>query len=349
MNIAKLLEERRSNWEELDRLCDAMEHRGRTDKAGEVYRGVGGVSRFATLYRGACADLALADAYQLPPATVSFLHRLVARAHNQLYRAGKFQPAGWLDMIFREAPQQIFSDLCVRVAAVVFFGLFSLSMLLAYHQDTFPGFAETIVGTQQLEQVEDMYEQEIDGSLSHYVQAAGFYIMHNTGIGLQCFAYGVLVIPCLYILSFNAVQLGSVFGYMARDGVTGGDNFFHFVTAHGPFELTAVALSAGAGLRLGIGLFSTNGLRRSDSLRLSAHRAMPVVAAAAVLFFLAALTEGFLSPSPAPYMLKAGWAIFSSSLISFYFIILGFPRSPSMGSAPGGRAERATSNMLRRS
>lgn len=335
MNIAKLLEKRRTNWEELDRLCDAMEHSGRVSKAGQAYQGVGGISRFASLYRGACADLALADAYQLPPATVSFLHRLVARAHNQLYRAGKFQPAGWYDMIFREAPQQIFSDICVRIAAIVFFGLFSLSMLLAYHQDAFPGFAETIAGADQLEMVENMYEQEIDGSLSHYVSAAGYYIMHNTGIGLQCFAYGVLVIPCLYKLSFNAVLLGTIFGYMARGDVSGGDNFFHFVTAHGPFELTAIALSAGAGLRLGVGLFSTQGLRRSDSLRLSAQRAMPVVAAAAALFFLAALTEGFLSPSPAPYMLKAGWAIFSSSLISFYFIILGFPRRPAEAAARG--------------
>jgi hypothetical protein len=50
------------------------------------------------------------------------------------------------------------------------------------------------------------------------------------------------------------------------------------------------------------------------------------MAASAVLFSLAALTEGFLSPSPAPYIVKAVWAILSSGLISFYFVVLGFPR-----------------------
>ncbi|MCG8652989.1 MAG: stage II sporulation protein M, partial [Pirellulales bacterium] len=249
-----------------------------------------------------------------------------ARAHNQLYRANKFETNRWMDVIFRDAPQQIFGDLCVRVATIVFFGLFALSMYLGANEELFPNFAENMVGAAQLEMLEDMYEQPLAGSLDHYVPMAGFYIMHNTGIGLQCFAYGILIIPCLFNLAYNAVALGTMFGYMARDGVTGGDNFFHFVTAHGPFELTAIALAAAAGLRLGVGVFYTCGLNRIDSLRESALKAVPVMVASAMLFSLAAFTEGFLSPSPAPYLFKAMWAIFSSGLISFYFVILGFPR-----------------------
>ncbi|MFK8113060.1 MAG: stage II sporulation protein M [Rubripirellula sp.] len=328
MNVAKLLDKRRTQWSELENLCDAMEKSGRTDKAGGArHQGAEGITRFSSLYRAACADLALADAYQLPPGTVTYLHRLVARAHNQLYRANKFEPRTWTDVLFHEAPQQIFADPCVRVAAIVFFGLFALAMYLGCNEDLFPGFVEAMVGTEQIEQMEEMYEKPLDGSLDHYVTMSGFYIMHNTGIGLRCFAYGILIIPCLFNLAYNAIVLGTVFGYMARPDAVGGDNFYHFVTAHGPFELTAIALSAGAGLRLGVGLFYTNGLTRADSLRASAMKAVPVMAAAAVLFCLAAFTEGFLSPSPAPYIVKAMWAIFSSGLISFYFVVLGFPRS----------------------
>ena len=326
MNVAALLEKRRDQWDELERLCDVMENRGRTDSAGGVnHGGAQGVSRFSALYRAACADLALADAYQLPPNTVTYLHQLVARAHNQLYRANKFEPSRWTDVVFHEAPQQIFADPCVRVAAMVFFGLFALSMYLGYDETRFPGFAEAMVGANQLEQLEDMYEKPIDGSIDHYVPMASFYIMHNTGIGLRCFAYGILIIPCLYSLAYNGIALGTMFGYMARADSTGGDNFFHFVTAHGPFELTAIALAAGAGLRLGIGVFHTKGLRRIDSIRENAMAAVPIMAASACLFVLAAFTEGFLSPSPAPYLFKAGWAIMSAGLVSFYFVILGFP------------------------
>ncbi|MEM9364876.1 MAG: stage II sporulation protein M [Planctomycetota bacterium] len=317
----------------MERLCDAMESRGRIKNAGEDYAEGGqyersaGAMRFASLYRAACADLALADAYQMPPGTVTYLHRLVARSHNQLYRAGKFQPGGWIDVLFRVAPQQIYGDPCVRVAALVFFGLFALAMYLGYHEDRFPQFANSMVGTQQLEMMEEMYSQPLSGSLDHYVTMSGFYIMHNTGIGLKCFAYGILIVPCLFILAYNGVALGTMFGYMARPDIEGGDNFFHFVTAHGPFELTAIALSAGAGLRLGMGLFRTLGFRRVDSMRVAASRAVPIMCASAALFFLAALTEGFLSPSPTPYVVKAVWSMVSSSAITFYFVVLGMPRT----------------------
>ena len=73
---------------------------------------------------------------------------------------------------------------------------------------------------------------------------------------------------------------------MSRDGIEGADNFFEFVKGQGPFELTAIALSAGAGLRLGMGLFHTKGLSRVDSVREAGRQSIPVMAASAVLFIL---------------------------------------------------------------
>ena len=160
MNVAKLLEKRRVQWSELERLCDAMEMRGRTEKSGlKHHRGAEGIARFSTLYRAACADLALADAYQLPPGTVTYLHRLVARSHNQLYRANKFEPQSWSTILFEVAPQQIFADPCARIATIIFFGLFSLSMFLGMNEDMFPGFADRMVGSEMLSQLEDSYSQ----------------------------------------------------------------------------------------------------------------------------------------------------------------------------------------------
>ncbi len=321
MIIASVLDQRQRQWHELELLCDQLEVRGRLG-----HRGTEAVTRFASLYRAACADLALADAYQLPPATTTYLHRLVARAHNNLYRTDRLDPGSWAEMIFRTAPRQIFADPCVHVATLLFFGLFSLAMALAYNEQAFPKFAETIMGERAIEALRSSFERPLAGSLDHYVSMAGYYIKHNTGIGLQCFAFGVLLIPCLFKLAYNGVYLGTAFGVMARPEAAGGENFLHFVTAHGPFELTAIALAGAAGLRLGVGLFATGGLSRSDSLFRAANAAVPIMAASAVLFFLAALTEGFISPSPLPYSVKAAWAILSSGLISFYFVVLGMPR-----------------------
>jgi uncharacterized membrane protein SpoIIM required for sporulation len=68
------------------------------------------------------------------------------------------------------------------------------------------------------------------------------------------------------------------------------------------------------------------GMKRGASLRQTAMETMPLMGAAMVLFFLAALIEGFLSPSSAPYWIKASVAVLSSGLLMAYFIVLGYPR-----------------------
>ena len=56
-------------------------------------------------------------------------------------------------------------------------------------------------------------------------------------------------------------------------------------------------------------------------------RVLPLIMGATmVLFFLAALIEGFLSPSPVPYVFKALVATLSCGLMLFYFVLLGYPR-----------------------
>jgi len=321
MKVADLLEQRRKNWQELELLCEQSHSRRRRSLAPATW------SRFSTLYRAACADLALADAYQLPPNTVAYLHRLVGRAHNQLYRSRDFNYAAWGQMLLVDAPRRIFNDRCVQVCFVLFWGVFILSAFLAYAENLWPGYAVEVLSEDMIEQLETSFADPITGrDPQANFMMAGFYINHNTSIGLKCFAGGILVIPGLFLNVFNAAFLGASFGYMARPDVAAGPNFFHFVTAHGPFELTAIVLSAGAGLRIGVSWIFTGGLTRGSSLRKTAQEAMPIMGAAIALFFLAALIEGFLSPSSAPYWIKATVAVLSSGLLMFYFVVLGFPR-----------------------
>ncbi len=319
VKVVDLLERRQENWHELERLC-AQPRSARRRSAESI-------SRFATLYRAACADLALADAYQLPASTVQYLHRLVGRAHNQLYRSREFDYASWGEKLFVDAPQRVFSDRCVQTAFVIFWSIFLLSAAMAYSQGLWPSYAEQMLSEAGIEQLETSFGEPVSGRdpNADFLMAA-YYIQHNTGIGLKCFAGGLLVIPGLFYTIFNAAFLGAAFGYMARPEVTAGTNFFHFVTAHGPFELTAIVLAAGAGLRLGISWIYTHGLTRMSSLRKTAGEIMPLVGTVIILFFLAAIIEGFLSPSTAPYWVKASVAVLSCGLLTFYFVVLGFPR-----------------------
>jgi uncharacterized membrane protein SpoIIM required for sporulation len=323
MKAEDILEKRKVQWNKLEE-CLARRSVGIRKRTWTPEQ----VLEFSELYRNACTDLALAQAYRLPPQTVDYLHNLVGRAHNHLYRSQKYDVSSWWNIMFRDAPQQIFRDPCVHVATLLFFGLFFLSALIAWNPQMFPDFETRVLKEAQIQQLEENFAEEIgtQGNFDRYVTMAGFYIRNNTGIGLQCFGYGPLILPTLYTLIYNAVILGTSFGYMARSDVDAGKNFFEFVTAHGPFELSAIALSAGAGLRLGLGMLSTAGFTRLASFKIQARRALPVISASGALFIFAAFTEGFISPSPLPYALKAFWAIMSSTAMMFYFVVLGAPR-----------------------
>ena len=113
-------------------------------------------------------------------------------------------------------------------------------------------------------------------------------------------------------------------------------NFFTFVTAHGPFELTAIVFSGAAGLRLGSGLILTQGQSRLASLQREAVGSLPTVGVAVLLFIFAAFLEGFVSGSLLPYWIKAAIAVLSGLLLVAYLLVLG--RGPARTPLPGGEA-----------
>jgi len=313
MRVADRLTRREAAWRELDALLARLEARpmGRARSAD--------VLRLGELYRAACADLMLADAHDLPGDTVAYLHGLVGRAHNAVYRGRGFRFADWGRSLFGEVPRRLRTDPALRLAALVFWGGFLVCGLLAAGR---PGFSEAVLGESFVGEIDQMYAEPVDaerkdGAARNDTAMAGFYIQHNTSIGLQCYAWGIVFgLGSLYQLASNGVILGTLFGHMAA----GPDarNFFTFVTAHGPFELTAIVFSGAAGLRLGWGLIDTQGRSRLASLRREAVNALPTVGAAVVLFVLAAFLEGFVSASRLPYAGKAAIALASAGLLVVY-------------------------------
>jgi uncharacterized membrane protein SpoIIM required for sporulation len=187
-----------------------------------------------------------------------------------------------------------------------------------------------------MEGLRDMYKTPLHGRRWYEDFAAmSFYIWNNPWIGLQCFVGSLFVVPGLLTLVYNAAVLGASFGYMFRPDVPEGVNFREFVTAHGPFELTAVALSAGAGLRIGMGFLITRGLSRLTALQKAAWEAVPIIATAVLLFVMAASIEAFISPAGIPgqigpirlaELVKGSVAVLSCGVLLFYFVILGWPR-----------------------
>jgi uncharacterized membrane protein SpoIIM required for sporulation len=331
MSVARLIAERSPDWAAL--ADDVAWLRGRVGRRIDAAR----AAAFARRYRAACSDLALAEALRFPPATREHLQQLVADAHTQLYRIESFSLLGWLRSLVVDVPRRVVTDPSFWIALATFWAIFLGSLGAAA---TRPGFAAQVAGEDQLDKVEEMYSQKLDDEKFAADRSimAGFYVFNNAGIGLRCFAGGVLCgVGSLVVLAFNALFLGTIFGHMLVAPQAG--NFTDFVTAHAPFELSAVVISAAAGLRLGWSILDTQGRSRMAALRHSAAEALEVAGLATVLFILAAFIEGFVSPSALPYEVKATVALFTAALLVGYFALPFLPSwqaAATQSARPGG-------------
>ena len=308
---AQYLGQRRKHWKNLEKQLL------QTAKAQNY-----DAEEMARRYRSACADLALADAYQLPPQNVNYLHGLVSRSHLRFYQHVDIKWRDIAHLLFHVVPGRLYHDTCLRIACLAFFGVFFACGIIGAFNPDLPG---AYVGEATIAQMEHMYVDPPNDRDSETAAAmSGFYIFNNVGISFSCFASGIFAgIGSLIWLVYNGVYLGLIFGYMgsARVDADIQAHFFEFVTAHGPFELVGIMLSGAAGLRLGLGMIITKGLPRLESLQLSAKQAVPLMCVAAISVAMAAPIEAFISPSHLSMNAKISVHILSLLFIIGYFLL----------------------------
>src|SRR4029078_12434495 len=109
-------------------------------------------------------------------------------------------------------------------------------------------------------------------------------------------------------------------------------NLLTFTCTHGAFELTAIVISATAGMVMGYALVDTGGRTRFGSLRARGRDIVYLVVGAALMLAVAAVIEGFWSPSGAPARVKYGTAIAAYALGISYLTFAG--RSSRRRAAP---------------
>jgi uncharacterized membrane protein SpoIIM required for sporulation len=151
---------------------------------------------------------------------------------------------------------------------------------------------------------------------------AGFYVYNNVGVAFRCFATGVLFgLGSMFFLVYSGLHIGATAGLLTASGR--GFNLLTFVATHGAFELTAIVIAGTAGLVMGYALVDTRGRRRFDSLRAHARDIVQLVMGAALMLLVAALIEGFWSPSAIPAAVKLSVALVLYLLVAAYLALAG--------------------------
>jgi uncharacterized membrane protein SpoIIM required for sporulation len=130
-------------------------------------------------------------------------------------------------------------------------------------------------------------------------------LVNNIQVAFLAFALGITFgIGTVYLVAQNAMFIGVLAGAYTAAGK--GGVFWALVLPHGLLELTAIAIAAGAGLRMGWSVIDPGDRRRSTAVAEEARDAAMVVLGVLPAFGVAALVEGFLTGTSVPDPVEIG-------------------------------------------
>lgn len=316
-------------WQEYRRLLERLEKGAKTQGPSAE----ADPQRFPRLYRRICGHYALACSRGYSPGLIADLHDLAQRGYRHLYRRRTRLLRPVLGFMAGDFPRTLRRHARIFWLSMALLFLPTLVMGISTYRD-----AEIIYSLMDSAQVADLEEQYDPANRkpgrAHARQADtdfamfGFYIMNNVGIGFRTFASGLILgVGAAFILVFNGLFIGAAAGHLTRLDYV--DTFWTFVSGHGPYELTAIAISGAAGLLLGKALLAPGGRSRLAALRANARDAIVLVGGAALMLLLAAVVEAFWSSGGAPGPLKYGVGIAGWVLVALYLTLAGRGRDGS--------------------
>ncbi len=276
------------------------------------------VRDFPSLYRTVCSDLAEAKSLKLSPDVVNYLNNVAGQAHKYLYGLSSLKKNEIKEYFFEKIPAIVIDFRhFVILSAAIFYGSFFITMVVVNNN---PDIAKRILPQILLNSLEEMHSgqtsEKRSGSLSAVM--VSYYIYNNTSIAFASFAAGVLFgAGTVYLLLYNGIFLGTVFGYLFSTG-KGGD-LLRFICAHSAFELSGLVISGAAGLYLGYSIIRATRYKRKDWIKLQKKNLILLIVASAMLILTAAFIEGFVSPSLMPLGGKILVGAASTAFLIFYF------------------------------
>lgn len=253
--------------------------------------GAAEVLRLGARYREAAADLAYARRRFGDDPVTRRLETLVLRARPLVYGArprggslrGYLAHGYWRAVA--ERPKPLIAAWLLMLVPAVLAGLWALGDPAAAG-GLVPGDLRSVAEPQH-------HGLVLRGAGEHAGVSIGIFV-NNIQVTFLAYAGGLtLGLLTGYVLATNGILLGAVAGLAAGAG-NGGD-LLRLVVGHGVLELSCIAVTAAAGLRVGWSLVEPGSGTRGEALREEAGRSIGIVLGTMPWLVLAGLVEGFVT------------------------------------------------------
>jgi uncharacterized membrane protein SpoIIM required for sporulation len=291
-----------------------------------------GVREFVAEYRALSADLArlrtasggraLDELFQLG--------RLVAGAHNLLYRDRGMPLRAAVRYLFTEGPREVRRSAApIALAALLLFGP---AIVAGVSVARTPSIAPRMLPAGMLQRAEEGVQRAKTGEgyiddpqLFRPVMASGI-IANNVQVTFATFAGGVTAgILSVLVLVLNGVSIGSVVGLYASKGIL--QLLVAFVAPHGVLELFAICVAGGAAFLVSAGMLLPGARTRRRALVANGQRAIRLIGVSTLLLVVAGLLEGFISPIPW-WPIEGKLAVSGTTLVLLVAYLRGGRTSP---------------------
>lgn len=307
MDLDAYVAEHYAEWRRLEELC------------GRWRLSAAETDELVMLYQRAATHLSAVRSRSPDPALVARLSRLVLRARAALTGGRGFS---WRDVArFFTVTFPVAVYLAWRwwASVTVAFLLVSGALMgyVASHPEVQHAFLDD-AGIRRLVE-HDFANYYTENAAQNFA----FRVWVNNALvaGLSL-ASGILVLPVVWILAQNALNLGVVGGIMIGHGRA--DVFFGLISPHGLLELTAVFVAAGVGLRIGWSWIAPGPYRsRTQALGEAARSGVLVALGLVAVLLVCGLIEAFVTPSALPTVARIGIGVLALGSFLAYVIVLG--------------------------
>ncbi len=262
---------------------------------------------FPSAYRRLCQQLALAQTRMYSQTLIDFLQDLVHRGHSIMYKPKPSRLATVMRFLLIDFPGTVRKHgKTMLLASLLFYGPFFLLIALVHVQ---PDVALHVLGAEQMAELQSMYNPKNDTlgrSSGGDLEMFGHYVMNNISIGFRTFASGFFGgIGAIFVLLYNGIFIGAAAGHLTQIGF--GGPFWRFVVGHSGPELTAIVISGGAGLQLGLALLMPGQKSYGRALTDAGKDGAILMFGVFLMLLAAAFIEAFWSSQSAlPNFIKYG-------------------------------------------
>ena len=280
------------------------------------------IERLTSLYRIVSGHLNYARYHYRGSRLCDYLEELTSRAHNMIYANAK--PRQLRRFFSLVLPLSIKANVrVILISAAIFWGAalisFMIGMFAPQYIDAFLPENFTTITDDQPPADESAVAVQGGAVLSNLI------MINNINVAALAFALGITFgVGTVYILVTNGLLIGALASLFAGSGKS--LLFWSLILPHGVWELTAIFIAGGAGLRLGYSLIRPGAFRRKDALITAARSSISLMGMVVLLLIVAAMIEGYFTPLPIAAEIKLLVAAITALPLIWYFIVFTVQR-----------------------